>query len=160
MRIMKSSTFDGVWGKTLWSTILVGAIIFLLVAPLYESRELIQVAVGTTLFAFWSGALWANVWTTREMQWVLSRPLPLIDKKGNLHPFMKVGGYYFVITHQIPWTEAGDRLYVLRGRSGDEDGKIFCVQTAHDYILPEGNFQVVEKTEARGGAPIRSFVFE
>lgn len=158
---MKSAQFDEMWNKTMFSLALVAIIIVILVAPMYESHELVRGITITGLFAFWVGAMWAKVWVTREMQENLSHPLPLIDGDGNLHPFMKVGGYYRVINLDILCTKDGGRIYLLHGRSSSEDGKIFCVQTAHDYVLPQGNFQVVRKTEDRGGGRRKTtFVFE
>lgn len=158
----KEQFFKDVWAKTLWSTTLLAlAVIYLFVASPYESSKLIQVASGVALVAFWIGALWARVWTIREMQWKLSRPLHLIDKNGNLHPFMKVGNYYGVVSYTNPWDVSGDRLYVLRDLQTDADHVIFCVFTDRDFVLPTTTFQVVKKTEERG-ARMRTtkFVFE
>ncbi len=157
---MKSAQFDEMWNKTMFSLALVAIIIVILVAPMYESHELVRGITITGLFAFWVGAMWAKFWVTREMQENLSHPLPLTDEDGNLHPFMKVGGYYKVLACLNSHREAGEHLYVLRATSGGEDGKVFLAWAEERLNLPT-NFQVVKMTEQRGERiRITSFVFE
>lgn len=116
--------------EMLASTILVTAIICLLVAPLYESRELIQVAIIVAFSAFWVGVLSAQTWAIRE--WALSSlTFPLIDRDNKLHPLMSIGECYSVVT---PPGELRGRVYLLQ--SENDLSNPFLVLTSSNFRLP------------------------
>jgi hypothetical protein len=118
------------------------------------------ILVAAIYITFWVGVAWAHLLTAHEMKEKFSYPLDLIDKdRDELNPLMKVGRHYNVLAHLDQQRTAGDQLYVLHGTSGDDNGKIFCVWTEHDLVLPH-TFRVIRRIEDRGGStPITSFVF-
>ncbi|MFA6077690.1 MAG: hypothetical protein WC724_01580 [Candidatus Paceibacterota bacterium] len=130
-----------------------------MIATATESKTLLFLVI-TAFVTFWVGVAWASFLTERGMREKFSHPLPLIDEDGNLHLFMKVGGYYKVLACLNSHREAGEHLYVLRATSGGEDGKVLLAWAEERLNLPT-NFQVVKMTEQRGERiRITSFVFE